>query len=114
MKELAREAKEARKQKAAPASSPQPAGSAEAKAAASDAPAAWAAGAKAYQRGRRSEDFSSEGSAVESFTEAIDLDPNNYSAFLHRGYAHFYLGDYAMAIWDISHSIEGQPSNPRG
>ena len=60
-----------------------------------------------------SEDLKAYGSAIESFTEAIDLDPKNDSAFLHRGYAHFYLGDFAMAISDLSHSIELQPNNSR-
>jgi tetratricopeptide (TPR) repeat protein len=111
VKELARDAKEAQKQKASRernrlAAAPASRGRRMA------APP-WQRAQDAYQRGRRSEDLKAYGSAIESFTEAIDLDPKNDSAFLHRGYAHFYLGDFAMAVADIGHSMELQPNNSR-
>jgi tetratricopeptide (TPR) repeat protein len=112
VKELARGARESRKEKAARAAAP-PADGAEKTRAAKNAETAWQRAQDAYERGRRSEDLKAYGSAIESFTEAIDLDRKNDSAFLHRGYAHFYLGDFAMAVSDISRSIELQPNNSR-
>lgn len=112
VKELARGARQSRKEKAARATAG-PAVAADKTRAERNAESAWQRAQDAYERGRRSEDLKAYGSAIESFTEAIDLDRKNDSAFLHRGYAHFYLGDFAMAISDIGHSIELQPNNSR-
>src|SRR5437868_2415369 len=101
VKELAKGAKDAPKQKVARVIE-QPAVAATS--AAQPAPAAegpapnWQKAQEAFERGRRSEDLKSWGTAIEAFTETIELDPKNDSAFLHRGYAHYYLGDYANSV----------------
>jgi tetratricopeptide (TPR) repeat protein len=73
----------------------------------------WQRAQEAYEQGRHSENLKVYGPAIEHFTEAIDLDPKNDSAFLHRGCARYYLGDFAGAVSDISLSIKLQPNNSR-
>ena len=53
------------------------------------------------------------GTAMEEFTKAIQLDPKNDSAFLHRGYCHYDLGEYPAAIADLNQSLTIQPNNSR-
>src|SRR5579859_4313151 len=104
VKELAKGAKDAQKQKVVRVSEPQPVVATTP--AAQPAPVAegpspnWQRAQEAFERGKRSEDLKSWGTAIEAFTETIELDPKNDSAFLHRGYAHYYLGDYANAVAD--------------
>src|SRR5580692_9802759 len=108
VKELAKDAKDAQKQKAARGSAPQAPAAAPAATPAVPAPN-WQRAQDAFERGRRSEDLKSYGTAIEAFTETIELDPKNDSAYLHRGYSHYYLGDYANAVSDLSQSLTLQP-----
>src|SRR5579862_1189602 len=95
VKELAKNAKEAQKQKVVRASEPQPgvaasaAGSAGSVSTQATGPAPnWQRAQEAFERGRRSEELKSWGPAIEAYTETIELDPKNDSAYLHRGYSH--------------------------
>jgi tetratricopeptide (TPR) repeat protein len=112
VRDFARDAKEVAKEKASRPSA-QPAGASEGEPNARNGSSVWQRALEAYERGRRSEDLKAYGPAIEFYTETIYLDPKNDSAFLHRGYAHCYLGDFAMAVSDISHSIALQPNNSR-
>ena len=47
--------------------------------------------------------------AVGSFTEAIKLNPNDYSLFNNRGVSYHTKGDYEKAIADYTKSIELNP-----
>jgi len=49
--------------------------------------------------------------AIEDFTRAIDLDPNNVSAFTNRGGANDELKRYEEAIEDYNRAIELDPNN---
>jgi tetratricopeptide (TPR) repeat protein len=80
--------------------------------AASEAPA-WQRVQEAYDRARRSEDLKLYGPAIEAYTQAIELDPQNDSAFFHRGLCHYQLADYANAASDLSRSLAIQPNNSR-
>src|ERR1700676_2821762 len=51
-----------------------------------DSAPAWQLAREAYERGRRAEDLKACGPATEEFTKAVQLDPKNDSAFLHRAY----------------------------
>jgi tetratricopeptide (TPR) repeat protein len=112
VKELAKDATGARKQKATRVSAP-PALAAPGAAPASSPALNWQKAQEAFKRGRRSEDLKSYGTAIEAFTETIELDPKNDSAFLHRGYSHYYLGEYASAVADLTQSLALQPDNSR-
>ena len=81
-----------------------------------DAPSsapAWQLAHDAYERGRRAEDLKACGPAIDSFTRTIALDPKNDSAFLHRAYCYYDLGDYTSAISDLNQSLAIQPNNSR-
>jgi tetratricopeptide (TPR) repeat protein len=78
-----------------------------------DSGPAWQLAREAYERGRRSEELKACGPATEEFTKAIQLDPKNDSAFLHRAYCHYELGEYADAIADLDKSLALQPNNSR-
>ncbi|MGA2212551.1 MAG: hypothetical protein ABSH31_04690 [Bryobacteraceae bacterium] len=114
MKELAKDAKEAHKQKvvrvSAPSAAPDPAMPAGAPAGATQTPN-WQKVQEAFERGRRSEHLKSYGPAIEAFTEIIELDAKNDSAYLHRGYAKYYLGDYTSGVADLTQSLALQPDN---
>ena len=81
--------------------------------AAPDSASAWQLAREAYERGRRAEDLKAYGSATEEFTKAVQLDPKNDSAFLHRAYCHYEQGEYAAAISDLNRSLTLQPNNSR-
>src|ERR1700686_1101174 len=78
-----------------------------------DSAPAWQLAREAYERGRRAEDLKAYGSATEEFTKAVQLDPKNDSALLHRAYCHFDQGEYAAAIADLNQSLTLQPNNSR-
>jgi tetratricopeptide (TPR) repeat protein len=78
-----------------------------------DSGSAWQLAREAYERGRRAEDLKAYGSATEEFTKAIQLDPKNDSAFLHRAYCEYDQGEYAAAIADLNQSLTLQPNNSR-
>src|ERR1700730_44071 len=103
VKELSRHAK---KDKSFPVPLPAPGG-------APSASPAWQRVQEAYDRAKRSEDLKLYGPAIEAYTQAIELDPQNDSAFFHRGYCHYQLADYANAISDLSRSLFLQPNNAR-
>jgi tetratricopeptide (TPR) repeat protein len=109
VKDRAGDAKEATKEKALRPSA-QAAGTTDGE---STGSTVWQRAREAYEIGRHLEDLKAYGTAIEFFTEVIYLDPKNDSAFLHRGYAHYYLADFAMAVSDISYSIALQPNNSR-
>jgi len=78
-----------------------------------DEPSAWQLARDAYARGRHAEELKDDETAIEAFSRAIELDPKNDSALLHRAYCHYDLGDYASAISDLNQSLELQPNNSR-
>ena len=47
--------------------------------------------------------------AIEDFTKAIDLDPNNANIFYRRGLSKFYLEDYPGSITDFNKAIDINP-----
>lgn len=74
---------------------------------------AWQLARDAYERGRRAEDLKSFPGAIEAYTQAIELDAKNDSAFLHRAYCYYDSGDFAKAIADLKRAIELQPNDSR-
>jgi tetratricopeptide (TPR) repeat protein len=44
--------------------------------------------------------------AIVHYTEAIELDPNDATAYFHRGFAYYERGDYEEAIADFTKAIE--------
>jgi tetratricopeptide (TPR) repeat protein len=71
----------------------------------------WQRAQEAYDRGKGLEDQKLCGQAIEAFTKAIELDPKNDSAYLHRGACRNQLGNFPDAITDLSQSLELQPNN---
>ena len=65
-----------------------------------------------YEEGGRllmSKDFTG---AINSFTQAIELDPNNFKAYYVRGGCYgYFLKDYPRAIEDFDRAIELRPGN---
>ena len=49
--------------------------------------------------------------AIEDFTEAIKLDPNNVTAYKFRGLSYFYKKDYDRAIAEYNQAIKLDPNN---
>ena len=47
--------------------------------------------------------------AIADYTQAIRLDPNNTSAYIHRGYVYYAKGDYNRAIADYDQAIKLAP-----
>lgn len=68
---------------------------------------------EAYQLGRVAEERQHYEPAIEAFSKAIQFDPGNDSAFLHRGRAYFQLGNLALALSDLNQSLVIQPGNAR-
>lgn len=52
--------------------------------------------------------------AIEDFSRAIELDPNDYIAYHDRGIAYSKLNQHERAIADLSRTIELNPNNYRG
>ena len=48
--------------------------------------------------------------AINDYTIAIELEPEDYQSVNNRGLLHYYLGDYEKAISDLTISIEAYPS----
>jgi tetratricopeptide (TPR) repeat protein len=71
----------------------------------------WQRAQEAYDRGKGLEDQKLCGQAIEAFTKAIELDPKNDAAYLHRGACRGQLGNLADAVTDLSQSLELQPNN---
>jgi len=68
---------------------------------------------EAYRRGVVEEERLQYDQAVSSFTRAIQLDPKNDSALLHRGRMYFELGNFKLAVEDLTASLTIQPNNAR-
>src|SRR5438128_2481015 len=66
-----------------------------------------------YARARQAEDQKAYNVAIEAYTQAIELDPQNDSAFLRRGYCYTQIGDHAKAVADLNRSLALQPNNSR-
>ena len=49
--------------------------------------------------------------AIENFTKAIVLKPNDANVYNHRGVVYYYKGDYDHAIEDFTKTIELNPNN---
>jgi tetratricopeptide (TPR) repeat protein len=64
-----------------------------------------AAGDDSFQRGHHAE-------AIEQYSQAIRLDPNNLAAYAHRGSAYNGLGEYDHAIADLERYFASGPSAP--
>jgi len=47
---------------------------------------------------------------IADYTQAIRLDPNNSSAYIHRGYVYYAKGDYNRAIADYDQAIKLAPN----
>src|SRR5579872_268710 len=110
VKQLSRTAKEASKnEKRARADQPTP--SAPNASNASNAMSAWQRAQEAYDRGKGFESQKLYGQAIEAFTKAIELDPKNDSAYLHRASCRYNLGNYADSISDLTESLNLQPNN---
>jgi tetratricopeptide (TPR) repeat protein len=67
----------------------------------------------AYQEGRRQEEQRLYRGAVESYSRAIQFDPQRDSAFLHRGYCYYHLAENISAVGDFVQSLKLQPNNSR-
>jgi tetratricopeptide (TPR) repeat protein len=66
---------------------------------------------EAYQRGRIAEESRRYEAAIDAFSAAIQLDPANDSALLHRGRAYLELGNLDFALADLNRSLAVQPNN---
>src|SRR5690606_34061746 len=49
------------------------------------------------------------GSAIEACTRAAELAPQSGGVYMHRGLAHYYLGDTAAALRDLDRAAELSP-----
>jgi tetratricopeptide (TPR) repeat protein len=66
---------------------------------------------EAYQRGRVAEENRQYEAAIDAFSKAIQLDPANDSALLHRGHAYLELGKLGFALTDLNQSLAVQPNS---
>lgn len=68
---------------------------------------------EAYQRGRSEEAQQEYEKAIVSYTQAVELDPGDDSALLHRAYVHSEVGRLDLALSDVTQSLAIQPNNAR-
>jgi tetratricopeptide (TPR) repeat protein len=68
---------------------------------------------EAYQRGRIAEESRQYVAAIDAFGTAVQLDPANDSALLHRGRAYLELGKLDSALADLNRSLAVQPNSSR-
>jgi tetratricopeptide (TPR) repeat protein len=66
---------------------------------------------EAYQRGRLAEENRQYEAAIDAFVTAIQMDPSNDSALLHRGHAYLELGKLDLALADLNRSLAVQPNS---
>jgi tetratricopeptide (TPR) repeat protein len=52
------------------------------------------------------------GAALGWFDKAVELDPHNTSAYLHRGLAHSYRRDHDLALVDFEKAVQLEPQDP--
>jgi tetratricopeptide (TPR) repeat protein len=76
-------------------------------------PSAMQRAIEAYNRGREFEEKKLFRTAIEAYSQTIELDARNDSAFLRRGDCYYQLAEYANAIFDFAHSLEIQPNSSR-
>jgi tetratricopeptide (TPR) repeat protein len=68
---------------------------------------------EAYQRGRMAEENRQYEAAIDAFVTAIQMDPANDSALLHRGHAYLEVGKLDLALADLNRSLAVQPNSSR-
>src|SRR5262249_26114488 len=56
-------------------------------------------------------DFDSFDSAIADFTRAIEIEPNDASAYTNRGSAHYEKGEFDHAIADLNKALELNPKS---
>lgn len=71
----------------------------------------WYRARNAFEMGMRAEEHQDCRLAVGYYTNALQLDAENDSAFLHRGLCYSQLGDPGRAIMDLNESVRLQPNN---
>ena len=78
-----------------------------------DAASRLSASQDAYLRARTAEASQQYQSAVELYSQTIQLDPANDSAFLHRGLSNLELSRFDEALADLNRSLAIQPNSSR-
>ena len=48
--------------------------------------------------------------AIDSFSKAVELDPNYVEVYNNRGVAYYYKGDFDLAIQEFNQAIRRKPS----
>jgi tetratricopeptide (TPR) repeat protein len=71
----------------------------------------WERALDAYRHGIQSEKMTLYHPAILDYSDAIELDPHNDSAFLHRAYCYYQLAEYENALLDLNRSLAIQPHN---
>ena len=62
-----------------------------------------------YNRGNGYLDNGDFKNAITSYTQAVELDPENIYSYINRGYIYIQLGDFDLAIADFDKAIELNP-----
>jgi len=65
-----------------------------------------------YNRGTRNAKNGNLAQAIEDFTKAIEIKPNDIMAYNNRGSAYAQQGDYIQAISDFTKAIGINPNDP--
>jgi tetratricopeptide (TPR) repeat protein len=73
----------------------------------------WRDAQDAYKHGRQLEEQRQYRPAIEAYSRAVQIDPKSDTAFLHRGYCLFQLGENSGAIADFTQSLALQPNSSR-
>jgi tetratricopeptide (TPR) repeat protein len=71
----------------------------------------WERALGAYRHGLQSEKLTLYHPAIVDYSDAVELDPHNDSAFLHRAYCYYQLAEYENALLDLNRSLSLQPHN---
>lgn len=66
---------------------------------------------ESYERGRVAEASGNYGPAIEAYSSALQLDPRNDAAFMHRANSYFHAGRLDLALSDLNQSLAIQPDN---
>ncbi|MGA2600033.1 MAG: tetratricopeptide repeat protein [Bryobacteraceae bacterium] len=73
----------------------------------------WTQAQDAYTKGMEAEEASRMLDAVEDYSLAVRLDPNNDAAYFHRANCFLRVGNLAAALSDLNDSLKLQPNNGR-
>lgn len=73
----------------------------------------WNQAQNAYTKGTEAEEASRMLDAVEDYSLAVRLDPNNDAAYFHRANCFLRVGNLAAALSDLNDSLKLQPNNGR-